>query len=264
MSYRKIITVVNEHTVSTVTGRYAISLAVSCRAELVLYAAHEEGSNGTLLRHLESHLDQLHTDASKLGIPVTRITEIGDIGSLLPKRVLAERADLVMFPLLPFKRYGAYLARLTVHRLLRTIKSDLAIMRVITMAKPYPGHILMPLGGIVGDNGRRLMFISGLAKSFNSQVTLYHLAAKGEADGMPDDIIRFGKQLQHQQVKVLERHGEGDIGKAIVLEAVTRHSDLIVLGASGRGMLHKLVFGNPASELMHQPPCNSILFRSGL
>jgi nucleotide-binding universal stress UspA family protein len=264
MSYRKIFSVVNEHTVSTVTGRYAISLAEACKAELVLYAAHEEGSNETLLRHLDCHLDQLYTDASKLGIPITRITETGNISTLLPKRVLAEHADLVMFPLLPFKRYGADLARLTVHRLLRTIKSDLAIMRVVTMAKPYPGQILMPLGKVVGDYGRRLMFITELAKSFNSRVTLYHLTAEGEAEVMPDDIIQFGKQLQQQQVKVLERRGRGDIGKSIVVEAVTRHNDLIVLGASGRGVLRKIFFGNPAGDLMHQPPCNSILFRPEL
>lgn len=264
MSYRKIFTVVNEHTVSTVTGRYAISLAAACKAELVLYAAHAEGSNETLLRHLECHLDQLHTDASELGIPVTRITEIGNIGSLLSERVQAEHADLVMFPLLPFKRYGADLARRTVQRLQRTIKSDLAIMRVITMAKPHPGHILMPLGKVVGDNGRCLMFVTGLAKSFNSRVTLYHVTAEGDAEGMPDDIIQFGQQLQQQQVKVLERHGRGDIGKAIVVEAVTRHSDLIVLGASGRGVLRKLFSGNPAGDLMHQPPCNCILFRPEL
>jgi nucleotide-binding universal stress UspA family protein len=78
---------------------------------------------------------------------------------------------------------------------------------------------------------------------------------------MPDDITLFGKQLRQQQVTVLERSGRGDPGKAINVEAITRHNDLIVVGASGRGAMRRLIFGNPAGDIMHQPPCNAILFR---
>ncbi|MFA7059484.1 MAG: universal stress protein [Pedobacter sp.] len=262
MSYRKIFSVVNDHTASTVTARYAISLATACKAELVLYATHDVGSNETVLSHTDRHMAHLFTDAFELGIPVTRITEIGNISELLPKRVQAENADLVFFPLMPYKQYGADLARHTVHNLLRTIKSDLAIMRILTMAKPHPGHILAPLGKVIVDEGRRLMFIAWLAKSFHSQVTLFHLSAERDGKGMPDNITRFRNQLQLQDVTVLERSGVGQIGKSINVEAITRHNDLIVLGASGRGVLSKLFLGNPVGDVMHQPPCNSILFRS--
>jgi nucleotide-binding universal stress UspA family protein len=81
---------------------------------------------------------------------------------------------------------------------------------------------------------------------------------------MPDDIVRFGQQLQQAQVTVLERRGRGDVGKAITVEAITRHHDLIVLGASGRGVLGRLFKGNPSGEIMQQPPCNTILFRPAL
>jgi nucleotide-binding universal stress UspA family protein len=261
MSYNKIISVVNEHTVSTVTARYAIAMALSCKAALVLYAAHAEGSNETVLRHLDRHLEQLFTDASALGISVIRVIEIGNISTLLPKRVEGEKADLVFFPLMPFKRYGANLARHTVHHLQRAITSDLVVMRVITMAKPHPGHILMPLGKVADDKGSRLLFITELARSFHSQVTLYHLAAESEAQGMPGDILQFGKQLQQEQITVRERISRGDIGKSITVEAITHHHDLIVLGASERGMLHSLFIGNPAGDVMQQPPCNTVLFR---
>ena len=254
MSYLKILSVVSEHTVSTVTGRYAISLAAACKAELVLYAGHDEGSKETVLHHSDRHLDHLFMVASELGIHVTRITEIGKIGTLLPKRVLEENADLVFFPLMPFKRYGADLALHMVHNLMRTIKSDLAIMRAVNMAKPHPGNILVPLGKVIGDKGRRLAFITELAKSFHSKVTLFHLSAEHNAKGLPDDIIRFGNQLQQEQITVLERRGVGDIGKSITVEAITRHNDLIILGASGRGVLQKLFIGNPAGDVMPPQP----------
>lgn len=264
MSYRTIFSVVNEHTASTVTARYAISLAAACKAELVLYAAHDEGSNETILRHTDRHLDHLFTVAFELDIPVTRITEVGNIGRLLPKRVLAENADLVFYPLTPYERYGASLQRHTVHHLLRTIRSDLAIMRAIHMAKPHPRHVLVPLGKVISDKGRRLVFIAELARSFHAQVTLFHLSAERDTKGMPDDITKFRTQLQQQHVTVLERSGTGHISKSITVEAITRHNDLIVLGASERGMLRRLFFGNPAGDVMHQPPCNAILFRAAL
>jgi nucleotide-binding universal stress UspA family protein len=61
---------------------------------------------------------------------------------------------------------------------------------------------------------------------------------------------------------VLERSGKGAIGKSITVEAITRHNDLIVLGASERGVLQRLFFGNPAGDVMHQPPCNAIMFKA--
>lgn len=262
MSYRKIFSVVTEHTASTVLARYAISLAATCKAELVLYAAHDEGNDETILRHTDRHLDHLFTVAFELDIPVTRITEVGNISKLLPIRVHAEKADLVLYPLTPYERYGAILQRHTVHHLLRTIRSDLAIMRVITMAKPHPRHILVPLGKVISDKERYLFFITELATSFHSQVTLFHLSAEHDATGMPKVITLFREQLQKQHVTVLERSGKGEICKSITVEAITRHNDLIVLGASERGVLRRLFIGNPAGDVMHQPPCNAILFRA--
>lgn len=260
MSYRKIFSVINEHTASTVTARYAISLAAACKAELVLYAAHDEGSNETILRHTDRHLDHLFTAAFELDIPVTRITQVGNIGSLLPKRVQTEKADLVFYSQTPHERYGTNLQRHPVHHLLRTIRADLAIMRTITMAKPHPRHILVPLGTVISDMERRLVFITELAKSFHSQVTLFHLSAEHTKE-MPDNITRFRKRLE-QHVTVLERSGTGQVGKSITVEAITRHNDLIVLGASERNLLQRLFYGNPAGDVMHHPPCNTILFRA--
>jgi len=263
MSYRKIFSVVNEQTASTVMTRYAICLAAACKAALVLYAAHEEWRDETLLRHTDRHLDHLFTVAFELGIPVTRITEVGNIRKLLPKRVEAEQADLVFYPLTPDDAHGANLQRQTVEHLQRTIKSDLAFMRAISMAKPHPRHILVPFGKLISDRERRLMFISELARSFHAQVTLFHLLAENETKIMPDDIIQFRQQLQQKDVKVLERKGRGHLSKAINVEAITRHNDLIVLGASERGLLQRLLLGDPAAAVMHQPPCNAILFRAG-
>lgn len=262
MSYRKIFSVVNEQTASTVMARYAIMLAAACKASLVLYCAYHEGSDEALLRHTSRHLDHLFTVALELDITVTRISEVGNIRRLLPKRVEAEQADLVFYPLTQAEQSGNDRQRETVKALSRDIRADLAFMRVISMARPHPRHILVPFGKVISDLERRLRFIRNLAGSFHAQVTLFHLAAENDAATAPEDMVKFKHQLQQQEVKVLERTGRGDIGKAITVEAITRHHDLIVLGASERGAVRRLLFGNPAADVMHHPPCNAILFRA--
>jgi len=220
--------------------------------------------NESLLRETDRHLKHMAEIASGLSISVTCVTEIGSLKTLLPKRVRAEHADLVFYPLTPTQRLGVDPQQHTIRHLLRTIPSDLAIMRIISMAKPHPGKILVPLGKNISSMERRLKFVSELARSFQSQVTLYHLTTIGEPEQLlPDNLILFGKQLQQQNIAVLERHGAGELAKAITVEAITRHNDLIVLGATGRGIVRRIFSGNPAADLLRHPPCNSILFRGG-
>lgn len=260
MSYRTILAVINEHTGSTVSARYAMALALTGGSELVLYCAHGEGSAEIAVRHADRHLDHLFEDALALGIAVTRVTETGTITRLLPRRAQVEGVDLVFYPLTPDERYGATLQRQIAHLLLRTVRADLAVMRIMHMGKPHPQRILVPVGGVVSDREQRVRFVAALAKVFHSQVTLFHRPDTGKQD-LPDDFVVMRNELRLRHLPVLERSGSGHIARAIALEAVSHHNDLIVLGATERGTLRRLFFGNPAGDVMHAPPCNVILFR---
>lgn len=260
MSYRRILAVISEHTGSTVSARYAVALAAAEGAELVLYSAHAEGQDKSLARQVERHADHLFDEALALDVAVTRISETGSITRLLPHRTQAEEVDLVFYPLLPGESYGAPMQRQAAHHLLRTVRADLALMRIMHMGKPHPHRILAPLGGVISGRERRVKFLAALAKTFHSQVTLFHRAdAAGQS--LPDDVIMLRNELRLRHLSVLERISTGRVARAIALEAVSHHNDLIVLGASERGALHRLLFGNPAGDVMIHPPCNAILFR---
>jgi|GEM_PF-1441837 nucleotide-binding universal stress UspA family protein len=261
MTYRTIVSVINEHSGSTVTASYAIALATTTKARLVLYAAHPQGTGETILHHTERHLDHLFAVALDHDIAVTRITEVGLLTRLLPKRVLAENGDLVFYPLLPNEQYGAPLQRQNVHQLLRSIKADLAIMRIMHMGKPHPQHILVPLASGIPDLTRRVSFLALLAQSFHAQITLFH-RHNDRGQKVPTDLGKVYTALKQQHLPVLERTGTGPTAKAIALEAISHHNDLIVLGASERSPLRRLFFGNPSGDVMHRPPCNAMLFRA--
>jgi nucleotide-binding universal stress UspA family protein len=261
MSYRTIIAVINEQSASVVTARYAISLAAACKAELILYSAHVEKCNEITIIRTRHHMDDLTTVATAVGIQVTRTTEVGTIRTLLPKLVLERNADLVFYHLTPDEQFGAFIQRSIVHHLLKAITSDLAIMRVVAMVKPHPAHILAPLGKGGDDASRRMKFVTEVATAFHAQVTLFHLSGLRRVKKMPESISLFREQLEQQHVTVLERRGVGYVGEAIGIEAITRHNDLIVMGASDSGVFQRLFRGNPAAMVMRQPPCNTILFR---
>ena len=178
MNYRTIISVITEHTVSTVTCRYAIELAAVCNAELILYSAHAGGGNDVPVRRAVQHREQLALIAAGLGIPVTEVVQVGNIRTLLPKLVQERRADLVFYHLMPGEQYGSHLQRDTVHHLLRAICCDLAIMRVTSMVKPHPAHILVPLGSHKENGERRLRFITALATGFHAQILLLHITSR--------------------------------------------------------------------------------------
>jgi nucleotide-binding universal stress UspA family protein len=267
MIHRKIMSVINEHTVSTVIARYAISMASACNAELELYAVHDESGNETTRHNTDNHFEQIYTAASELDVSVSRKVEFGTIGTLLPKRIEVGKADLVFYPLTPYNRFSAVQQRQTIHHLLKTIRVDLAIMRAVSMAMPHPGNVLVPLGKVVSDKERRMKFVAGLARSFNAPVTLYHQTEEHgnhENHELSADIaaMRSGLELRHITVK--ELYGRGDIGKTITAEAITHRNDLTVLGLSGCGVLRRLFFGNPGGGVMYHPPCNTIMFQAAL
>lgn len=261
MGYHTIITVINEHSGSTVTASYAIALAVSSKARLVLYSAHATNTSEAILHHTEHHLDHLFASAVERGISVTRISETGSISRLLPKRVLAEAADLVFYPLPPGEQYGAALQKQNVHLLMHSIKADLVITRIMNMARPHPHRILVPLGGIINDQEQRVHFLETLGRSFNAQITLFHRSSSGTSR-IYDNIIHIRNELKRHHLTVLERSGTGQIAKAIALEAISHHNDLIVVGASERGLLRRLFWGNPVGDLMLHAPCNVLIFRA--
>lgn len=262
MSYRTILAVVDDQSASTVAARYALALALEGRSRLVLYSAIAKGTDENRLRHIDRHIEQLVNEAGELGVAVTRITETGRLAQLLPRRVETEQVELVCYPVPPGEHYGDPLQQQEMHRLLQTVRTNLAIFRIMQLGKPHPSRILVPLGASTNDREQRTAFLSALAHSYHSQITLFHRADR-RSNRAPDDLTAIRNALRQRHLQVLERGSSGNIAHDIAMEAISHHHDLIVLGASERGLLRRLFTGNPAGDVMHHPPCNAVIFRAG-
>jgi nucleotide-binding universal stress UspA family protein len=261
MSYHTIAAVITDLTVSTVVARYALALAASSSSRLILCGYHEDAAGEMAVLAIERHLNHLAAVAAEMKVTVTTIIETGSVATLLPRLVLREKVELLFYPLPPYKRYGVDQERTVTRALLRSISCDLAIVRIVNMVRPHPGHLLVPLGRTVATVAHRVAFIAALAHCFSAQVTLYHLTENLLEQRSPD-IAQVRELLEQQQVTVLERNGSGTLGNAITLEVITHHNDLIVLGASVRSTVRRIFCGNPVADVMQQPPCNTVLFRA--
>ncbi|HWR58292.1 MAG TPA: universal stress protein, partial [Thermodesulfovibrionales bacterium] len=76
--YRKVLAAVNEFTNSEVAAHYAIGLAQSCKAKLILVFIAREGIDKDTFRQAESALERLFIEAEGRGIDVESITEKGE------------------------------------------------------------------------------------------------------------------------------------------------------------------------------------------
>ena len=69
----------------------------------------------------------------------------------------------------------------------------------------------------------------------------------------------FMARLRHYQISPERRLGQGRAARAITIEAALGRNDLVIMGASGRGLLESLIYGDPVEEVLRETPCNLII-----
>ena len=80
----------------------------------------------------------------------------------------------------------------------------------------------------------------------------------------PEDIEDFTECLHKYKISHEKKTGYGSVPREITIEAAHRRNDLIVMGASERGLLRSIVSGNPVEQVLRETPCNLIILRPGL
>lgn len=264
MHYARVLAVVTDETASLVVARYGLALAGAAGAELTLLGIAGDDADPADVRRMEHHLDHIDSEIERSGISATIIRERGTARCIVAERARRENAGLVLC--------GSGSGGL----LLPQLAADLVICRIVHLGRPFPRRILVPLGGVIAGIDARARFIGLLARAFGSEITLFHRPprssrgwhdvvrddAVGMRHALTPDIARLREQLARQEVRVTERIGAGGIARSIIIEAASRHSDLIVTGASERGTFRRLLFGSPAGDIMTHAPCNAMLFRA--
>ena len=273
--YKKVLAAVNELTNSEVATRYAIAFAKSCRASLSLVFVASPGIGPDIFRQAESALQRLFIEAQKHGIDVESITETGNPFDKINGIVKKNGIDIVFAATRRQDMRKRFFAKTFAREFALKLPCSVAMVRVVRMGKPHPGHILVPFRGRMTGVREMAFFTAKIAEGFGSSVTLFHLPPSmtsffhGEIllkplqreEHIPTEVEHFLEYLTKYSVPHEKRTSHGSVARAITIEASLRKNDLIIMGASERSLLGSLVGGNPVEDVLRETTCNLIVFR---
>lgn len=276
--YRSILAAVNEHVNSEITARYAMHLAKTAGARLVLCSVREPGQTIRSFELAREATQRVAHRAREMGIDILYRFESGDPVEAIDAVVRSESIDIAFVATRREDvKHRFYAGRTTARKLLLRLACSVALVRVVHLGRIHPHEVLVPLKEHIERIPERAEFTALLAKTFGAKVHLFHVARPvkkffyGEMHLTPvewesqltPDISRFIAHLDAYGVEHEKRFAPGKTGRTIAIEAASRRRDLIVMGASSRGVVDFLLRGNPVEELLRETPCNLIILKPG-
>jgi nucleotide-binding universal stress UspA family protein len=276
--YRKILAAVNEYSNSELAARYAISLAQACQAKLTLIFVAAQGMDLAVIRQAEAALERLFLEAAAKNLEVESIIKRGEACQQISAVVREKEIHLAFSATRHEDVSRRYFTRTVARKLMLHLPCSVALVRVVHPGQIFSQNILVPYRGRPAHPEEKAFFVGKLAEAFGAAVTLFHAPeplSRFFADlrrGKPPkpekpifhEIDRFLGFLEQYRISPQQRLGHGPAGRAITLEAALQRHDLIIMGASERGLWESLISGNPVEEVLRETPCNLIILLARL
>ncbi|MDI6853093.1 MAG: universal stress protein [Deltaproteobacteria bacterium] len=271
--YRRILAAVNEYSNSELAARYAISLAHACQAKLTLIFVAAQGMDLTLIRQAEAALERLFLEAAAKNLEVESIIKRGEALPHISAVVRENEIDLAFSATRHEDVSRRYFTRTVARKLMLNLPCSVALVRVVHPGQLFPQNILVPFRGRPPHLEEKAFFVGKLAEAFSAAVTLFHAPEpisrffadlrRGKPPApekhIPHEIDRFLNYLEKFRISPQHRLGLGPAGRAITLEAALQRHDLIIMGASERGLWESLISRDPVEEVLRETPCNLII-----
>lgn len=275
--YKRILAAINEFSNSEGAAQYAIALAKSCQAALSLIFVAEAKVRREEFLRAEAALNRLFREAEEQEIEVEISIEWGDPLKKIADAVSKNDIDIVFTATRREDIERRFFQRTLARELMLKLACSVSLVRVVRMGRVMPRNILVPIRGHMTHGEERSCFVAKLAETFGSRVTLFHLAEPliryfhGEVHlsslereaRIPKDVERFAECLRRYQIHHEKRTRYGNIAREITIEAAQKRNDLIVMGASERGLLRSFIGGNPVETVLSETPCNLIVMKPG-
>jgi len=273
--YKKILATVNEHLNSEVAARYAINLARVTGAKLYLCFVAERDHTDESINRAEEAMKRLFMEAEQGGINTESITETGDPVRKIGEIARREEIDIVFASTRREDVQRRFYSGTVARSLSINLPCSVALVRIAHTGRIHPKEILIPLKARIGHVEERAYFTAKIAQAFESEVFLFH-APKGVSkffhgeihltpleweEKLPKDISDFMGHLHRYEIMHSGRSVPGKIGRTITIEAFSKRHDLIIMGASERGLLSSILRGSPVEEVLRNTPCDLIILK---
>lgn len=273
--YKKILAAINEHINSEITAHYALNLAKACDGKLLLCFIAEKNAPESVIEKAQDAMKRLFIEAEKQGISVEGITETGNVVREIERIVNLEKVNIVFAATRREDVEKRFYAGTVARHLLIRLPCSVALIRIVHMGKTHPKNILVPLKAKIDNIKERAYLVAKMAEAFHSKVFIFHVTKPitrffhGEIHltpaqwekRLPEDIKDFMKHLIRYGISHEGKLAPGVISRSITVEAAARRHDLIIMGASERGLLSSIIKGNPVEDVLRETPCNLIILK---
>lgn len=273
--YKKILAAINEHINSEITAHYALNLARVCEAKLLLCFIAEKDASTLVIDKAQDAMKRLFIEAEKQGISVESITKTGGVVREIERIVNLEKISIVFASTRKEDVEKRFYAGTVARDLLIKLPCSVALVRIVHMGRTHPRNILVPLKSRIDHVKERVYLVAKMAEAFHSKVFIFHVTKPltrffhGEIHltpaqwekRLPEDIKDFMKHLMSYEISHEGKLTPGMISKSITVEAATKRHDLIIMGASERGLLTSIIKGNPMEDVLRETPCNLIILK---
>jgi nucleotide-binding universal stress UspA family protein len=169
-----------------------------------------------------------------------------------------------------------FYARTMARRLSLHLPCSVALVRVVNPGRLRPQTILVPLKDTIDHVEERGAFTAIMAGAFDSRIFLFHTTRPvmrlfeertvfpvnwTDEETLPDDHVRFIKQLDRYNIALEKKLVQGTPGRSITIEAAARRHDMIIMGASERSLLSSLVRGSPVERVLRETTSDLIILK---
>lgn len=273
--YKKILAAVNEHLNAEVTARYALHLARDLNAKLYFCFVVGKDISRHDRRAAEDAMDRLFSEALDLYVQTERIVATGSPLDEIGQIVRHENIGIVFAAARREDVEKRFYAGTVARSLLLKLTCSVALVRVVHSGRVHPRKILVPVKARIDRVTERAFFTTHMAKAFGSKVFVFHMPKPvaeffhGEIHLTPDewesrispDMSHFLNYLNQHQIEHEGRLLPGRTARSITIEAFAKRHDLIIMGASERGLLASLLKGNPVEDVLRETPCDLIILK---
>lgn len=273
--YKKILAAINEHINSEIAGRYGLNLAKACKSKYYISFIAGKDTDRSSFEKADEALKRLFLEAERLGVEVESIVETGDPFQKISEIVKNEGIDILFVSTRREDIERRFYAGTLTRRLMIKLPCSVAMVRVVHMGRIHPKNILIPLKARFSYIKERAYFSAKIAEAFDSKIFIFHVTkpitrffhgeihippAQLEKD-LPYDISEFIRYIKEYCIDIEKRLSTGKESKSITIEATAKRHDLIIMGASERGLLSSIVRGNPVEDLLRETPCDLIILK---
>jgi len=260
--------IVNGSFTAEVSARYSLAVAKACGGtlELLYVAGHAPAA---ARRRGEESLLRVFRQAQAIGLAAKSVIEAGEPVDVMRRHVIREQVALAVVPITSAD---------TARRLLREIPCPLLLVRVRHLGRlAWPHEILVPVyPGEFARSGieAAARLLAQLARYWAARIVLFQV--RRPLTRLFDRPV-FGLGVGEQEEQTLRafaeaigRHGllpgrrvvwGRHVGRGITAEAAARRHDLIFLATGGPGGFLERARAGTIAHLVHQSPCDLMLFR---